>query len=504
MMNYFDNNISVVEINNDSDDKCEVYYQMYPDPSSNPYVFIPFAIFYMVIFTLGIIGNVSIIYVTVRHKVLQSVQNMFILNLAASDIIVCLLSLPITPVTNVFKNWYFGEVLCRLIALIQGVSIYICTFSLGAIAVDRYILVVKPHSKALSRKGALIVTGILWTLSLIFNIPYVLFMYIQSYDGVCGVFCTEKWPNPESRRAYTLMVMVAQFVFPFSVMAFCYATIFSKLKSRAKLRIRKIDERFVALGRSSNYANISEHLVAEADDKNCVVLSTTLSTTTPLDSGQGNVPTLAIQKEKDKQRLLNQTRRNTIILVSMVVIFGLTWLPHNVVSLVLEYDEDQTIFKIDGDDDLDLSYLVNLFTHSIAMTNIVFNPVLYAWLNPQFRDLCIHTFYKNRKRKNTNKSLNKYGPSESKITQKESSIPLKDDRKDISISYTLQTNVDQHNCLPKKVNNNSDKLINKIDDDSAETIKIISSDSSLLDCEVAEGQYTSMEQSSSDCEDIIV
>ncbi|CEF71417.1 Prolactin-releasing peptide receptor [Strongyloides ratti] len=503
MTTYTENNISVVEITKYGVDKCEVYYQMYPDPSSNPYIFIPFAIFYMVIFTLGIIGNVSIIYVTVRHKVLQSVQNMFILNLAASDIIVCLLSLPITPVTNVFKNWYFGEVLCRLIALIQGVSIYICTFSLGAIAVDRYILVVKPHSKALSRKGALVVTGILWTLSLIFNIPYVLFMYIQSYEGVCGVFCTEKWPNPESRRAYTLMVMVAQFVFPFSVMAFCYATIFSKLKSRAKLRIRKIDERFVALGRSSNYTNISEHLAMETDNKTCVVLSTTLTVTNNIEISKGNVPTLALQKEKDKQRLLNQTRRNTIILVSMVVIFGLTWLPHNVVSLVLEYDEDQTIFKIDGDDDLDLSYLVNLFTHSIAMTNIVFNPVLYAWLNPQFRDLCIQTFYKNRKAKSTNKNLSKCITSETKLNHNDSFIPLRDEGKKIITSYqTSKTMEQQQNNLSNVVSNNTKKLIKKINNDSVETMKMLSSNSSFIDCETIEGQFNSIEQSS--CEDVIV
>ena len=67
----------------------------------------------------------------------------------------CMLSLPITPVTNVYKNWYFGKLLCHLIPCIQGlfsfislfhleflgISIFICTFSLSAIAVDRYKLV---------------------------------------------------------------------------------------------------------------------------------------------------------------------------------------------------------------------------------------------------------------------------------------------------------------------------------------------------------------------------
>ena len=47
-------------------------------------------------------------------------QNLFILNLAVSDVIVCLLSLPITPVTNIYKNWYFGFMMCRMIPCVQG------------------------------------------------------------------------------------------------------------------------------------------------------------------------------------------------------------------------------------------------------------------------------------------------------------------------------------------------------------------------------------------------
>lgn len=47
----------------------------------------------------------------------------------------------------------------------------------------------------------------------------------------------------------------------------------------------------------------------------------------------------------------------------MVVIFGLTWLPHNLASIILEYDEAGTFFHLWGQQELDISYLVNLFTH---------------------------------------------------------------------------------------------------------------------------------------------
>lgn len=59
---------------------------------------------------------------------------------------------------------------------------------------------------------------------------------LSPFQGICGCFCTEKWPNPTSRRVYTMVVMIGQFVLPFIVMAFCYATIFSRLRNRAKVR----------------------------------------------------------------------------------------------------------------------------------------------------------------------------------------------------------------------------------------------------------------------------
>lgn len=79
-----------------------------------------------------------------------------------SDIIVCLLSVPLTPITSVKKEWLFGVALCHLLPMIQGVSIFVSTLSLSAIAIDRYNLVVRPHAQPLSVKGATNVAIILW------------------------------------------------------------------------------------------------------------------------------------------------------------------------------------------------------------------------------------------------------------------------------------------------------------------------------------------------------
>lgn len=121
------------------------------------------------------------------------------------------------------------------------------------------------------------------------------------------------------------------------------------------------------------------------------------------------------RRAKEKRRLLNRTRRTTAILACMVIIFGLTWLPHNIVSLLIEYeDDDGEIFYLFGRKDLNITYLINLFTHryaklistqitnfddySFAMINNVSNPLLYAWLNPTFRESLAKTFLKNQTR----------------------------------------------------------------------------------------------------------
>ncbi|CAB3400122.1 unnamed protein product [Caenorhabditis bovis] len=355
---------------NESD--CSVYWQAYPDPSSSPYATIPFLTVYVILFFLGLLGNCTVIFVTCNNKALLSVQNIFILNMAASDIMMCFLSLPITPITNVYKNWYFGDLLCHLIPCIQGISIFVCTFSLAAIAIDRYILVVKPHKTPLSPKGAFVCTVLLWIISFVVTLPYAFNMQRIAYldEQICGFFCTEKWESAKSRRAYTLVVMFSQFVLPFSVMAFAYLNIFGILNRRAQVKLRRLDERSIAL--ESSCAFPSAGIVEKG------VLN--------------ELNTFLDKQEKEKQRLVHQNRRTTTILVTMVVWFGITWLPHNVISLIIEFDDTQDFFQLYGRTDLDISYLLNLFTHCFAMSNNVVNPVLYAWLNPTFRQLVVKTF----------------------------------------------------------------------------------------------------------------
>uniref|UniRef100_F1L766 Neuropeptide Y receptor type 1 n=1 Tax=Ascaris suum TaxID=6253 RepID=F1L766_ASCSU len=359
-----------------SNDDCIVYIEEFQDPSMKLEVIASFALIYSVIFVLGVIGNTFVIFLTLRHRKLQTVQNMFILNLAGADLVVCIFSLPITPITNVYKNWYFGSTMCHGLPWMQGIAVFIGTFSLCAISIDRYLMVTLPTKKIIDKTRSIWITAILWTLSIIFTLPYAMYMDVIVVDGICGQFCTEKWPDSGLRRTYTIFVFIVQFIIPLIIMFICYYKIFDQLKKRTTKKIKQIRERSVVLASALACTpnQVASHALAEKDTKEF--------------------------QDRLRCELVANARRNTILLVSMVVMFAIAWLPHNIVSLLMEFDE--RIFE--RDDGVNIIYLFNLFTHSVAMTNNVSNPILYALLNPLFIELIaesithlrttfIHTFF---------------------------------------------------------------------------------------------------------------
>ena len=60
---------------------------------------------YTLIFIIGITGNSLVVYVVCAKKSMQSVTNLFILNLALSDLLMCLLAVPFTPISFFSDTW---------------------------------------------------------------------------------------------------------------------------------------------------------------------------------------------------------------------------------------------------------------------------------------------------------------------------------------------------------------------------------------------------------------
>lgn len=313
---------------------CDNYVDTYPDLASSTLSKIFFGFIYLSTFLFGIVGNASMLYVTLCNQSMITVQNIFIMSLAVSDIMICLISVPITPIFLIYKEWYFGKALCHLIVWVQGSSVFITTYTLMAIALDRYVLINYPHKRPLTIRASLLITGIIWVSAGVVISPYAYFMGVVTYDGVCGEFCDEHWPSENFQEAFTTTVLVFQYVVPFVVISLCYWAVLRRLKN---------------------------HIREKMDRLSC--------------------------KRLEKIALSKRKRRSTIVLACMVLVFGTCWLPQNVISMIGNYA--RSLFT---DDTIYFAYLGG---HAFAMQSILANPILYAWLNSAFRkvvfSICVRT-----------------------------------------------------------------------------------------------------------------
>ena len=89
------------------------------DLMNHPAVQVHIYALYTIIFVVGLLGNVLVVFVVAQNRAMQTVTNCFIANLALSDILLCVLAVPFTPLYFYLNEWIFGKILCHLVAYSQ-------------------------------------------------------------------------------------------------------------------------------------------------------------------------------------------------------------------------------------------------------------------------------------------------------------------------------------------------------------------------------------------------
>lgn len=288
----------------------------YTNPIDDKAIQAAFCTVYIIIFVVGLFGNALVCYAVIRNRAMQTVTNLFITNLALSDILLCVFAVPFTPLYTFLGRWVFGGLLCHIMPYAQGCSVYISTLTLTSIAIDRFFVIIYPFKPRMKITTCICLIVFIWVFSLSVTFPYGYYMTLQD------IFCDEKWPSTQMRKAFGAVTTIMQFVVPFIVMAFCYTCVSIKLNDRLKSR-----------------------------------------------PGSKN------SKKEDAER--ERKRRTNRMLIAMVTIFGLSWLPLNLINISSDFYSLAEDWK----------YYMMLFfiAHFIAMSSTCYNPFLYAWLNENFR-----------------------------------------------------------------------------------------------------------------------
>ncbi|KAM6919300.1 chemokine XC receptor 1 [Xenentodon cancila] len=99
--------------------------------------------FFILIFIISLVGNSLLMCTLVLYENLKNVTNLFVLNLACSDLIFAA-TLPFWAVYHL-QHWIFGDFLCKFLTAAYFVGLYSSVILMTAMTVDRFITVVLHH-----------------------------------------------------------------------------------------------------------------------------------------------------------------------------------------------------------------------------------------------------------------------------------------------------------------------------------------------------------------------
>jgi len=312
---------------------------------------------YCVIFVLGIAGNSLVVYVIVRNKSMQNPTNIFINNLALSDIMMCLLAVPFTPISGLSNSWIFGEVLCYVVPMSLGVSVHVSTMTSIAIAVDRYFAIVHPFRPRITTCACCVVTVAVWIAATTVSLPLAIFQHFEINPETNVAACQESlWLPGWTRQGFTVASLVLQYIVPCGIITICYSLVSAALSRRARLK----------KDMGSSNVDPAAHRVSKRESRR------EGRSNGRVDSrGRGG------PNNEREQIEIRRKRRTNRMLIAMVAIFVCCWLPLNVMNLTVEYYQELA----------EWNYFLLLFfsAHVIAMSSTVYNPFLYTWMNESFK-----------------------------------------------------------------------------------------------------------------------
>ncbi|XP_035028241.1 melanopsin-A isoform X1 [Hippoglossus stenolepis] len=279
----------------------------------------------------GMVGNFLVIYAFSRSRSLRTPANMFIINLAITDLLMCITQTPIFFTTSMHKRWIFGEKGCELYAFC-GALFGICSMiTLTVIAIDRYFVITRPLTSigVLSRKRALLVLMAAWLYSLGWSLPPFFGWSAYVPEGLLTSCSWDYMTFTPSVRAYTMLLFIFVFFLPLFIIIYCYVFIFRAIRNTNQ-----------AVGKF----NGSTHSHT---------------------SGRDSV--------KSYHRLQNEWKMAKIALI-VILLYVISWSPYSAAAL--------TAFA--GYADMLTPYM-NSVPAVIAKASAIHNPIIYAITHPKYR-----------------------------------------------------------------------------------------------------------------------
>ncbi|XP_037541288.1 neuropeptide Y receptor type 4-2-like [Nematolebias whitei] len=325
-------------------------------------------VWYSITMVLGLVGNVGLICIIAHRREKVNVTSIFICNLSFSDILMCVFCLPFTVIYTLMDHWVFGSLLCRLVPFIQCVSVTVSVLSLVFIALERHQLIINPSGWKPSIPQAYVVVILIWILASFTSTPFLAFQLLTN-------------------EPYKNLILPLHQMSPHAYLNTSPPQYASNTYKNSTTPLNMYRSLF-------SYVPTSPHM--EACVEHWPSAEHRIAYTTWLLLFQYCGPLLLVllcyvrvfvrlRHRKDmldrartpESQHMTHSRRINIMLVALITAFALCWLPLTIFNVLADWNLEA----------LPICHHNLLFSlcHLLAMSSTCINPIIYGFLNSNFR-----------------------------------------------------------------------------------------------------------------------
>ena len=187
-------------------------------------IYIVFAVLSATIFSTSIVLNGLVCLVFYKNKQFRNPPNVFVISVAASDLLFSTTTVPLHIVANAYGKWIFGEEGCAAAAFITFLSGLTSLMHLAAASYERYVAVVFPltspktvtFQKAIRMSVAACLYAMFWSV-----MPLCGWSRFE-LEGV-GTSCSVRWKSHDKIDvSYNVCIILFCFIFPVCLISFSY------------------------------------------------------------------------------------------------------------------------------------------------------------------------------------------------------------------------------------------------------------------------------------------
>jgi len=199
---------------------------------------------------------------------------------------------------------------------------------------------VYPTKGNMKNYGTVVALVSIWVISLLMASPLLIFNVTHGVEPYPGVIlyrvCVENPGLHYEKGAYSVASMIFQYLVPIAIVSVAHARICNKLK------YRMVNQR----------------------------------------------PAVVVTSVFQKRRNLREAqrkRKTNMLLIGIGVVFAGSWMPLNVFNILADFDQE--LFKL-----MDKDGMAFAVCHLLVLGSACTNPVLYGWLNDNFRREFVNIF----------------------------------------------------------------------------------------------------------------